>query len=131
MPDGFRMRSRARQQPTGGNTFHVEWVARLDDALERLDREGIATILLDLTLPDGQGLEAFDQVFEAAPDALILVLCAAGDEEIARQAVQRGAHDYLVKDHFDAHWLSRTLSYIISSKTPTTHCIIARRVSVQ
>jgi len=102
---------------TGGNAFHVEWVARLDDALERLDREGIATIVLDLTLPDGQGLEVFDQVFEAAPGALILVLCAAGDEEIARMAVQRGAHDYLVKEHFDAHSLSRTLSYIISSKT--------------
>ena len=106
----------------GENTFHVEWVARLDDALERLDREGIATILLDLTLPDGQGLKAFDQVFEAAPDALILILCTAGDEEIARQAVQRGAHDYLVKDHLDAHWLSRTLGYIISSKT-TSHAL--------
>ena len=100
---------------TGENKFHVERVARLDDALECLDREGIATILLDLTLPDGQGLEALDQVLEAAPNALILVLCAAGDEEIARQAVQRGAHDYFVKDNLDAHTLSRTLSYIISS----------------
>jgi CheY-like chemotaxis protein len=62
---------------TEENTFHVEWVAQFDDALERLDREGIAMILLDLTLPDGQGLEAFDQVFEAAPSALILVLSAA------------------------------------------------------
>ena len=95
---------------TGENTVHVEWMSRLDDALERLDRKGIATILLDLSLPDVQGLEAFDQVFEAAPNALILVLCAAGDEEIARQAVQRGAHDYLVKDHLDVHWLSRTLA---------------------
>jgi diguanylate cyclase (GGDEF)-like protein/PAS domain S-box-containing protein len=102
---------------TGENTFHVEWVTRLDDALERLGGEDIAMILLDLTLPDGQGLEAFDQVFEAAPNALILVLSAACDKEIARQAVQRGAHDYLVKDHLDAHWLSHTLSYIISSKT--------------
>jgi diguanylate cyclase (GGDEF)-like protein/PAS domain S-box-containing protein len=100
---------------TGENKFHVERVARLDDALEHLDGKGIATILLDLTLPDGQGLEALDQVLEAAPNALILVLCAAGDEEIARMAVQRGAHDYFVKDNLDAHTLSRTLSYIISS----------------
>jgi diguanylate cyclase (GGDEF)-like protein/PAS domain S-box-containing protein len=102
---------------TGENTFHIEWVTRLDDALERLEGEGIAMILLDLTLPDGQGLEAFDQVFEAAPKALILVLSAARDEEIARQAVQRGAYDYLVKGHIDAHWLSRTLCYIIRCKT--------------
>jgi DNA-binding response OmpR family regulator len=38
-------------------------VTRLDDALERMDREGIAMILLDLTFPDGQSLEAFEQVF--------------------------------------------------------------------
>ena len=101
---------------TGENTFHVEWVARLDDALERLNRESIETILLDLTLPDGKGLEAFDRVFEAAPNALILVLCAERDEEIARQAVQHGAYDYFVKDHVDAYWLSRTLRYVIRGK---------------
>jgi diguanylate cyclase (GGDEF)-like protein/PAS domain S-box-containing protein len=102
---------------TGENTFHVEWVMRLDDALERLDREGIEMILLDLTLPDGQGFDVFHQVFEAAPNALILVLSAARDEEIARQAVQRGAYDYFVKGHIDAHWLSRTLRYVIGGKT--------------
>ena len=101
---------------SGENTFHVEWVTRLDDALERLDREGIAMILLDLTLPDGQGLDAFDQVFEAAPNALILVLSAKHNEEIARQAVQRGAYDYFLKGHVDAHWLSRTLRYVIGGK---------------
>jgi diguanylate cyclase (GGDEF)-like protein/PAS domain S-box-containing protein len=101
---------------SGENTFHVEWVTRLDDALERLDREGIAMILLDLTLPDGQGLDVFHQVFEAAPNALILVLSAARDEEIARLAVQHGAYDYFVKGHIDAHWLSRTLRYVIGCK---------------
>jgi diguanylate cyclase (GGDEF)-like protein/PAS domain S-box-containing protein len=101
---------------TGENTFHVEWVTRLDVALDRLDREGIAMILLDLTLPDGQGLEAFNQVFEAAPNALILVLSAKHDEEIARLAVKRGAYDYFVKGHVDAHWLSRTLHYVIGGK---------------
>ena len=101
---------------TGENTFHVEWVMRLDDALERLDREGIEMILLDLMLPDGQGLDVFHQVFKAAPNALILILSAARDEEIARQAVQRGAYDYFVKGHVEAHWLSRTLRYVIGGK---------------
>jgi diguanylate cyclase (GGDEF)-like protein/PAS domain S-box-containing protein len=101
---------------TGEITFRVEWVTRLADGLERLGRDDIAMILLDLTLPDGQGLDAFDQVFEAAPNALILVMSAVRDEAIARQTVQRGAHDYLVKDHVDAHWLSRTLRYVIGCK---------------
>jgi len=96
--------------------FGVEWVTRLSDALERLGRERVEVILLDLMLPDGQGLEVFDQVFQAAPNALILVLSAARDEKIARQVVQRGAHDYLVKDHVDAHWLPRILRYIMGRK---------------
>ena len=59
---------------------------------------------------------ANDQVFQAAPNALILVLSATSDEETARQAVQRGAHDYLAKGHVDAHWLPRALRYVIERK---------------
>jgi diguanylate cyclase (GGDEF)-like protein/PAS domain S-box-containing protein len=100
----------------GGNPFHVERVARLSDALERLGREDIEVILLDLTLPDGQGIAVFDQVFEAAPNALIMVLTTASDEAIANLAVQHGAHDYLVKNHLDAHWLPRALRYLVERK---------------
>jgi len=96
--------------------FRVAWVTRLSDALERLGRENIEVVLLDLTLPDGQGLEVFDLVFQAAPNALILVLSSANDEGTASQAVQRGAHDYLVKNHVDAHWLPRALRYLIERK---------------
>ncbi len=97
-------------------SFRIEWVTRLVDARERLERGGVEVVLLDLTLPDGQGLEVFDRVFEAEPNALILILSLARDEAIARQAVQRGAHDYLVKGHIEAHWLSRTLHYVIGCK---------------
>ncbi len=101
---------------TGDSPFRVEWVTRLCDALERLGRKGIEVVLLDLMLPDGRGIEVFDQVFQAAPDALILVLSEASGEDAARQAVQRGAHDYLVKGHVDAHWLPRALRYLIERK---------------
>jgi diguanylate cyclase (GGDEF)-like protein/PAS domain S-box-containing protein len=101
---------------TGDSPFRVEWVTRLSDALERLGGEVIEVVLLDLTLPDGQGIEAFDQVFQAAPNALILVLSGSTDEETARQAVQHGAHDYLAKGHVDAHWLPRALRYVIERK---------------
>lgn len=97
-------------------SFRVESVTRLSDALARLGREGIEVVLLDLVLPDGQGIEVFDQVLEAAPNALILVLCAVSDVETACLAVQSGAHDYLVKDHVDAHWMPRALRYVIEHK---------------
>ncbi len=99
-----------------GSSFRVEWVTRLSDALERLDREGIEVILLDLTLPDGQDLYAFDRVFEAAPGALILVLCEVGHEEIARQMVQRRAYDHFTKDPVDVHGFRRVVHFSIERK---------------
>ena len=97
--------------------FRVEWVTQLSAGLVRLSREGFDVVMLDLSLPDVQGIEAVDQVCLAAPDLLILVLSGLTDEEVARQAVQRGAYDYFSKGHVDAHWLPRALRYVIARKT--------------
>ncbi|MGV8835161.1 diguanylate cyclase domain-containing protein [Cellvibrio sp.] len=97
-------------------TFIVEWVTSLAEALKHLAKTPVEVILLDLALPDGKGLEAFDKVMGAAPDALILVLSAATDEELMRAAMKRGAHDYFAKGHIDAHWLPRALNYILERK---------------
>ncbi|MHB1074382.1 sensor domain-containing protein [Thiobacillus sp.] len=102
---------------TGSKPFRVEWVPRLSDALKRLDSQEFEVVLLDLSLPDSAGLEAFDQVFQVAPDSLILVLSGLTDEDTARQAMERGAHDYFSKGHVDAHWLPRALRYVIDRKT--------------
>ena len=99
-----------------GGAFQVERVVRLVDALDRLNKSDIEVILVDLTLPDSQGLEVFDRVCVAAPNALIIILSAASDEATANQAVQRGAQDYLIKSHLDAHWLPRALRYLIEQK---------------
>ena len=98
------------------STFRVEWVSCLSGAIERLQSGPVDIILLDLTLPDSQGILAFDQVFAARPDALILVLSTESDEELARQAIARGAQDYLAKVHINAHWLPRALKYVIERK---------------
>jgi diguanylate cyclase (GGDEF)-like protein/PAS domain S-box-containing protein len=96
--------------------FQVEWVRCLAAALDRLEREPIDVVLLDLILPDGEGIEAFERVLRAAPEALILVLSTADDEETALGAVRRGAHDYLDKGHADAYWLPRALRYVTDRK---------------
>lgn len=96
--------------------FMVEWVTSLAEALRYLVKNSVEVILLDLALPDGKGLDAFDKVIAAAPDALILVLSAASDDELMRAAMKRGAHDYFAKGHIDAHWLPRALNYILERK---------------
>lgn len=102
---------------TGNSAFRIEWVVSLADALERLGREQVEVILLDLALSNGQGIAAFDQLIQAAPNALILVLSGTTDEEIVHQAMQRGAHDYFSKAHIDAHWLPRALRYVIERQS--------------
>ncbi len=100
----------------GNGRFRVERAARLSDALQRLGKDGIDIVLFALSRPDGQGIDAFDRVFRAAPNAVVVVLTAAGDEDTAREAVGRGAHDYLVKGHVGTNWLPRALHYIIERK---------------
>jgi len=89
--------------------FPVERVTELSSAIERLRKGGVAAIVLDLALPDSQGIETFDKIFQAAPLAPILILCGADKEEMARKAVQRGAQDYLVRNQADGYRLRRAV----------------------
>lgn len=115
---------------SGDQSFRVAWVRNLAAALARLGREGVEVVLLDLALPDSQGIAAFEQVFAAAPDASIIVLSALGDEQTARQVVQRGAHDYLVKGQVDGRWLLRALLYLRGCENipPSPPASVARPV---
>src|SRR5216684_2966 len=92
--------------------FVVEWVRSCAAALDRLrdqTRDHITAVLIDLLLPDGQELEIFDQIFQASPHIPILVLSQPEHEEVARQAVQRGAQDYILDNRLDSHSLSKAL----------------------
>ena len=65
---------RAALAASGGDSFEVEWVHQLSEGLERLKTKGIAAALLNLSLPDHQGMEAFDALSTAAPGIPILIL---------------------------------------------------------
>ena len=78
--------------------FVLECTTLLSEGLERLSRNGVAAVLLDLNLPDSQGVATFEQVWRAAPHVPILVITSPDDQDIARQAVKRGAQDCLLKD---------------------------------
>src|ERR1700730_6839141 len=79
-------------------SFHIEWFTELSSGIERVRKGGIGAVVLDLTLPDSCGIETFDKLFQAASRVPILILSEADAEEMARQAVQRGAQDYVVKN---------------------------------
>jgi diguanylate cyclase (GGDEF)-like protein/PAS domain S-box-containing protein len=89
------------------------WVRSLSDAVGRLDERGIDAILLDLSLPESQGIASFDAVFRAAGRVPILVLTDRADEELAVQAVRRGAKDRLLKEHIDRYSFQLSLRHVL------------------
>jgi two-component system cell cycle sensor histidine kinase/response regulator CckA len=96
--------------------FRVDWLSRLDDTLDRVGREPFDVLLLDLGLPDSQGLATFDRVIQRAPMMPIIIFSGAIDEQLAVEAVARGAQDYLVKGHIDSVLLKRAIRYAIERK---------------
>jgi CheY-like chemotaxis protein len=73
-------------------------------------------ILLDLGLPDAQGLEAIRRAHAAAPRIPLVVLTGLDDEILAAQSLKEGAEDYLVKGQIEARSLRRSLRYSIERK---------------
>lgn len=95
--------------------FHLECAAQLRESLERLNHGGIDVLLLDLGLPDSYGLATFVALHSKQPKVPVVVLSGGADEELAIQAVQAGAQDYLVKGT-EGSVLKRALRYAIERK---------------
>ena len=91
----------------------IERVDRLSKGLDQLVTGGIDAVLLDLGLPDSQGLNTFEKIHEAAKQVPILILTGFNDDAVALEAVRRGAQDYLIKGKFDAELLIRAISYAV------------------
>ena len=96
--------------------YELHAVGRLDAALERLARNNTDLVLLDLGLPDCQGLETFNRVHALAPHVAIVIVSGLDDEALALTAVQGGVQDYLVKDEIDHRLLVRSIRYAIERK---------------
>jgi diguanylate cyclase (GGDEF)-like protein/PAS domain S-box-containing protein len=107
---------RATLTGAGSGSFDVEWVRQLSEGLARLSKRGIDAVLLALSLPDSQGIKTFDKLFNAAPDVPILILGGNDNEALAKEAVGRGAQDYLLPDHLDGYSLPRALRNAIERK---------------
>lgn len=99
-----------------GDAFEIECVSTLAAALERIDKGRIAALLLDLEMPDACGESIFEKLISVSPDIPILILCASASETIAKQYLERGAHDYILKEPFDAFRLSMMVRNMIERK---------------
>jgi PAS domain S-box-containing protein len=96
--------------------FRIDSVARLSEALARLEGESYDLLLIDLGLPDSRGLETFLKLRKAAPETPMIILTGHDDAKTAITAVQNGAQDYLIKGELVGNLLIRAAQYAVERK---------------
>ena len=77
---------------------------------------GVACVLLDVGLPDSQGLNGLRQLLQLEPEAAIVMLTGQASEHLGEQAVRAGAQDYLVKGDVAGHQLNRVIRYAVERR---------------
>lgn len=102
----------------------------LASAQQALDDDSFDVVLIDLNLPDGQGLGNFERLQEHAPQTPMIVLTGLDDEELAIEAIARGAADYLIKGATDAPLLERSTRYAIERKKNENDRLELARVQI-
>lgn len=94
--------------------FEVDHVERLDDGLQRLGSVDYDIAILDMNLPDGDGLESFDQIRALDARIPVVVLTGSDDEELGLEAIESGAQDFMAKGHITGQLLFRAIRFAIA-----------------
>lgn len=105
----------------GCGKFRLLHADQVLTAIPLLDEEKIDIILLDLTLPDGKGLDTLVKMHALSPGVPIVVLSCVEDEALAVRAVRMGAQDFLVKAHISGPLLTRSLRYALERRQLEDH----------
>jgi glutamate dehydrogenase (NAD(P)+) len=94
-------------------SFALSKAQQLEEGIQRLREGGIDIVLLDLVLPDSEGLETFLHLRSEVPEVPVVVQTGIDDIKIAAKAVESGAQDYLVKGQIGRDVLTRSLRYAL------------------
>ncbi len=105
----------------------VEWVEDLASALQAIDRSPFDCVLLDLSLPDSEGLVSVETMVAQSPHCPVVVLTGLDDPEVAIDAVERGAQDYLVKNTMTPELVVRAIRYAVARHSAETELLGTQR----
>src|SRR4051794_6460056 len=96
--------------------IHVVWASSMADAERELENARPDCVLLDLDLPDANGITALDRIAKRDDNVPVVVLTGLTDEHFGVSAVASGAQDYLVKGRVEPEMLRRAVLYAIERK---------------
>lgn len=114
-----------------GPGFAVTVVSRISEIAPALKEDSFDLVLLDLGLPDGEGLETLEKVRAIVPDLPIVVMSGLDDEAVAIEAVRQSAQDYIVKDRWNRQLLVRSLTYSIERHRLMLERELAKQASLE
>src|SRR5688572_25679899 len=108
----------------------VQAAGDLIGALELIRQTNPDAVVLDLNLPDSEGLATLRAVLALAPQMPVVVLTGVADVEIARQALQLGAQDWLIKGELDPDVVQRAVRYAVERKRLTDRLVQAQKLEI-
>lgn len=96
--------------------FEICHITELAQAIKQLEQDFYHVVLLDLNLPDGQGLENLKRLKASFPDVPIIVITGTNDNKVAMDALRHGAQEYIVKEHNSAPIMKQIIQSSIYRK---------------
>src|SRR4051812_34737803 len=113
--------------PQGDGIFRVTHFTKLAEALDYVPSSTACCLLVDLNLPDANGVQAVKALQEVAPRIPIVVLTGLDDDQLALDAMHAGAQDYLVKGRADVELITRSIRYAMERARSEHHRAELRR----
>ena len=96
--------------------FSLECKKQVDEGLDYLNSDNTDLVFLDLSPSGSDGLHGFTQLQKKIPAIPIIVITSDGHQNLAREAVRKGAQDYLIKGHVEGKVLFQVIHYAIERK---------------
>ncbi len=111
-----------------GNACRIDHAADAASALNEIRSQAFDAIILDLSLPDSEGLDTLRLLRARAPKTPLIVLTGWDSDLAGREAIQLGADDYLVKDRINERAVARCLRYAVERRRAQAALIDAKNL---
>jgi len=105
----------------------ITHVLSLKECLKSINKKSYDVVLLDLNLGDSKGLSTLEKLFEEAPHASVVLLTGNDDERVGITAIQKGAQDFLNKNHLDTATLTKAVLYAHQRKKLQTDLALSNQ----
>jgi len=96
-----------------GDSFNLLVANTLAKGVKIIEEQAVDLVIVDPGLPDSNGAETIKQILVHSQNKPVIVLTGSDDEELPIQAIELGAHDYLIKDTIDKQSLKRSMRYAL------------------